>query len=612
MAVPALLYVAPAASFASGTDPRVVTLLKESGTALHVTALATVHVVHLKGKVVAVGLSGTAESWNEIGGIRSSTYFSTLPLAGGSGWDGKDNWNLDQTGLVIVDASDVGRAGTISQTFIANEDLWKPDFGGATVAWTGEKTDQGHTYDLLTVNAPGSKLPFDLWFDRTTHLPMRMVQTFGPIVATVTFTDYRSVHGLMVPFKSDTSSTAGNSSSFTAQSAEVNPADADAHLAKPTSVPHDFSIAGGATQTSVPIQISENHVYIDVMLNGKGPYHFIFDTGGANLVDPAVASEIGALGSGSAQIGGVGNATETSSFATIKTLRVGGATVKDQVFTVVPVRKGFGLTAGLPVDGLIGYEVLSRFITTFDYANDRVVFQMPGTYSTPAGAGVVPIVQNGTQPQFACGIDGVPSVCTLDTGARDSLTLYTPFMKAHPNVIPSKLSAIGVNGFGVGGPALGQLGRTQTLTIGSFTLPNLIGDYTTQTQGAFAMPFVSANVGGSVWKRFTLTLDYDKLTMTLTPNAAFSTADAMDRSGLFLINNGAITIIDVRPGTPAASAGLVKGESIASVNGMAVSTMTLRAIRDALIGKPGDVVHLVVTSKDGATHNVDITLADYV
>jgi C-terminal processing protease CtpA/Prc len=86
----------------------------------------------------------------------------------------------------------------------------------------------------------------------------------------------------------------------------------------------------------------------------------------------------------------------------------------------------------------------------------------------------------------------------------------------------------------------------------------------------------------------------------------------MDRSGLFLINNGAITIIDVRPGTPAASAGLVKGESIASVNGMAVSTMTLRAIRDALIGKPGDVVHLVVTSKDGATHNVDITLADYV
>jgi len=465
---------------------------------------------------------------------------------------------------------------------------------------------------VLTVSAPGSKVPFDLWFDRSTHLPVRMVQAFGPIVSTTTLANYRPVHGLMIPFSVVNTNTNGNGSSFLAQGADVNPPDAGAHLSMPDSTPHDFSIAGGASETSVPIRLSENHVYLDVMLNGKGPFHFIFDTGGANVVDPAVAKEIGAIGGGAMQLSGVGSTTESSSFATIKTLQVGDATVNDQVFFVLPVRQGFGLTAGLPVDGLIGYEVLSRFITTFDYAGNRVTFHMPGTYTAPAGADVVPIGQNGTQPQFACGIDAVPAICTLDTGARDSLSFYTPFMEAHPQVIPAKLTAVGVNGFGVGGPELGKLGRTRTLSIGTFTLENVIGDYTTQSQGAFATPFIGANVGGGVWKRFTLTLDYRKLTMTLTPDAAYDAPDVWDRSGLFLIKRGAITIIDVRAGTPGAQAGLTKGESIDSIDGTPASTMTLQAIREILIGKPGEVVHLVIKSKDGTTRNVDLTLADYV
>jgi hypothetical protein len=608
LAVPALFATAPAASFAA-PDPRVSALIQESGAALHVGAMQTVHVVHLSGKFTAVGLSGTSETWGEIGGVRSSSRFSTPPLAGGSGWDGSDSWNLDQTGLVIVDASDSGRAVAISQAFLSNYDLWKPNFGGATVSWNGTQSDKGRAYDVLRVTAPGSKVPIDVWFDRASHLPMRAVQTIGPIVSTVTLGDYHSVGGLMVPFTVGTSAQ-GNETAFTATSGDANPPDAAPQLAKPTSKPQDYSIANGATQTTVPIRISDNHVYLDVMLNGKGPYHFVFDTGGANVVDPAVAAEIGATSSGGMQINGVGSATEGSSFALVKSLQVGDATVNDQVFAVLPVRKGFGLTAGLPADGLIGYEVLSRFVTTFDYGNKSVTFHMPGSFTAPAGASVVPITQNGTQPQFACTINGVPTVCTLDTGARQSLTFYAPFMKANPQVVPGTLSALGVNGFGVGGPALGKLGRTQTLAFGGFTLPNLIGDYTSQTEGDLAMPFLGANVGGAVWKRFTMTLDYSALTMTLAPNDAFNAPDAYDRSGMFLINPGAITIYAVRPNTPAAAAGLTKGETITSVNGTAPTT--LQAIRATLIGKPGDVVHLVVKSKDGATRNVNLTLADYV
>lgn len=616
VALTAAASIVPAAAI-SAPDPRVAALIKESGAALHVNAMRTVHVVRLRGKVVAVGLSGTGEDWNEMGGARSASYFSTPPLSGGSGWDGRDTWNLDQTGLVIVDASDSGRASAVSGAFFTNYDLWKPNFGGATVAWARTKTDKGRSYDVLTIAAPGSKLPFDLWFDRTTHLPARMEQINGPYTSTTKFANYRPVGGLMVPFEVDNDNTNGNSSTFTATGANVNSAGADARLRKPNSSPHDFSIANGAASATVPIRLSENHVYIDVMLNGKGPYHFIFDTGGANIVDSDVAKEIGALSNGSMQINGVGSTTEGSSFAIVKSLQAGSATVTNQVFAVLPVRKGFGTSSGMPTDGLIGYEVLSRFVTTFDYANKTVTFNMPGTYNAPARADVVPIAMNGTQPQFACGIDAVPATCTLDTGARQSVSMYSPFLKANPSVVPAKLTARGVNGFGVGGADFGKLGRLQSLSFGAFTLPNLIGDYSMQTQGALAAPFLGANIGGAVWKRFTMTLDYRALTMTLTPNPGFAGPDQWDHSGLFLVNTGAITIVDVRPGTPAAQAGLVKGEVITAVNGTAIdgspsSPLTIGDLRAVLLGTPGTVVHLTVKSKDGSTRTVDLTLVEYV
>jgi membrane-associated protease RseP (regulator of RpoE activity) len=352
-------------------------------------------------------------------------------------------------------------------------------------------------------------------------------------------------------------------------------------------------------------------VYLDVMLNGKGPFHFALDTGGANVIDAAVSKELGLVSGGSTEVAGVGSASSAASFAVIKTLQVGNALFNSQVFVVLPIAKSFGVAQGTPMDGVIGYEVLSRFVTTFDYGNKKIVFHAPGSYAPPPDATVIPIVQFGTQPQFACGIDNVPTTCTLDTGAHDSISLFTPFVQAHVSVVPARLTAPGVNGFGVGGPNIGRLGRVQTLSFGGLTLRDLVGNYSdAQTAGGLAMPFIGANVGGAVWKRFTMTLDYRQLTMTLTPNVDFDMRDHWDRSGVYLVNNGAITIIDVRPGTPAAKAGLAIGDVITSINRS--STLSLHQVRDVFLGEPGTVVHLLVKSKGGATHAVDLTLADYV
>jgi hypothetical protein len=323
--VATLLSVVPHVSHAD-TDPRVTNLIEQSGAALHIAALRSIRIIHAEGNIVAAGLSGGGDNWNEIGGMRETSRFSTPPLGGGSGWDGKESWTLDQTGLVIVDGSVLGRSSAINQAYFGNYDLWTPRYGDATVIWDGSKTEKGKSYDVLTVTPPKSSLPIDVWFDRATHLPVKMVQVAGPMVTTVTMADFRPVHELMIPYRVETSTSAGDST-FTATTVEVNPPGGAAHLAAPKSSPQDFSIVDGAKQASVPIRISEDHVYLDVMLNGKGPFHFALDTGGANVIDPAISKELGLASGGSTQVTGVGSASAASSFAVIKTLQVGNALV---------------------------------------------------------------------------------------------------------------------------------------------------------------------------------------------------------------------------------------------------------------------------------------------
>ncbi len=225
----------------------------------------------------------------------------------------------------------------------------------------------------------------------------------------------------------------------------------------------------------------------------------------------------------------------------------------------------------------------------------------------------MPFVLNGKQPQFPCSISGIASHCTLDTGARDSITLFSPFIAAHPQVVPANLTGVGVTGFGFGGAALGRLGRLASLEIGTFSIPNVVADFTVQQKGAFAQPFVAANVGGGIWKRFSMTLDYAAQTMALRPDAAFNQPDSYERAGLFLINHGgAYVVIDSRPGTPAAAAGIVKGDVLATIDGQPTSSMSLEQVRQFFFGAPGTVLHLGLVGKDGTKRMITLTLRDYV
>jgi len=571
------------------------------------------HVVLKATATISVGgISGTQTSWREIAGRRYAQTSIAAPFETRDGFDGRDVWNADGSGLVWAEGGEAGRSQEIMLAYILDDRLWTPGHGGAILTFAGSRTVGRADYDAIVVSPPDVSAPFELWFDRASHLPARAVQPFGPATCVIVLTDYRPEGGLMVPHALHVTDLDGNESEIKVVSV-LAVADGEDHLKRPASRAHDFSIDGGRTETSVPMEVVDNHVFVPVMLNGKGPFRFILDTGSENVLDPMVARDVGASGEGDFQGGGSGAEKVSLSATKVALLQVAGARLRDQVFSVAPVRKGFGIASGQPVDGLIGFELLSRLVTTFDYAKHRLVLTSTRAYRPPSADHVVPFVLDDRTPQFACTINAAPGRCTLDTGSRDSVAIYGPFAAAHPEILPAEHSAVGVDGFGFGGPALGRLGRLKTLEFGSFALPGIVANFSTDEEGVMARPFLAGNVGGGVWRRFTLTLDYGRQEMSLRPNATFAEPDVRERAGLFLISrDGDYRVLDVRPDTPAAEAGITKGDVVESVNGVAASSLSVQAVRDRFLGAPRSKVSLGLRRKDGSRRTVVFTLRTIV
>jgi hypothetical protein len=67
----------------------------------------------------------------------------------------------------------------------------------------------------------------------------------------------------------------------------------------------------------------------------------------------------------------------------------------------------FGLNSKREVQGLIGYELPARFLTTIDYANRRMTLRTPEAFHLTKLGWPAPLQFNGTTPIVACVLAGI-------------------------------------------------------------------------------------------------------------------------------------------------------------------------------------------------------------
>jgi len=555
------------------------------------------------------GMTGKVESLDDLKGARWADSFAIGPATGANGFDGSHAWAKDMSGTVTVQDGGDQRQLAINEAYRRANLWWRADRGGAAIVSDGEKTDGGATYDVLTVT-PREGKNFDAWFDAKTHLLMRTVEVQGTQTMTTTLSDYRAFGGAELAYKSlTTNGDPKYDQVATMTGASFLPAQPDAAYAMPQVNVADFDIAGGS-ETTFPFQLVNNHIYADVSVNGK-PFTFIFDTGGVNLVTPSTAQALGLKTEGQMEANGAGAGHMDAGMTKVASLQLGNATVKDQVFMVIPLDQ-MANVEGIGMPGMVGFETFRRFVTRVDYGAHTLTLIKPTAFDPKTAGTPVPFAFNGNTIEIQARYDGHLGNFTVDTGARSSLTLTAPFVAK--NDLHAAKGVEAVTGWGVGGPTRSFATRSGTFQIGPYTITNAVMELSTDKGGAMADPSLAGNIGAALLKRYVVTLDYEHSTLYLKPIAGrIADLDTFDRAGLWFNQSAdGYAVVDVTKGAPAEAAGLKAGDTIVAVDGKPATSIPVYAMRQRLRDDaPGTAVTFTVKS-DGGTKDVRVILRDLI
>ncbi|MGN6146934.1 MAG: PDZ domain-containing protein [Rhizomicrobium sp.] len=559
------------------------------------------------------GMTGKITSLND---LKSGMWVDDAvigPAGETQGFDGAHAWGKDPSGSVTQQDGGDNRALAVNEGYRRANLWWQPGYGGAAIVSDGEKTDGGNTYDVLTVTPKDGK-NFDAWFDAKSHLLSRVVEMQSTQTFTTTLSDYRAENGLQLPHKIHTTNgDAQYDQDMTATSVAFLPAQPASAYAAPKVVLNDYAIANGATETTFPFKLINNHIFANVMVNGKGPYQFIFDTGGVNLLTPPLTKELGLGAEGHMQGNGAGSGHMDVQLVKVSSLQLAGATVKDQVFAQIPI-DSMGNIEGVAMPGMVGYETFRRFVTRIDYGAHTITLIKPEAFDPKDAGTAVPIKFNGNTIEAPGVYDGVPGTFTIDTGNRAALMLNSPFVAEHAQFAKYSSAPEATTGWGIGGPTKSHVIRGHNLVLGGQTIAAPVVLLSTGTKGADADPTQSGNIGGGVLKRFVVTLDYGHNTMYLKPvTQPVSDLDSFDRSGVWINQNATgYSVVDVTKGTPADQAGLKTGDEIVSVDGKPATSLPLYETRARLRNDaPGTAVKFTV-KRGGETKDVSVTLRDLI
>ncbi len=241
---------------------------------------------------------------------------------------------------------------------------------------------------------------------------------------------------------------------------------------------------------SIPFDITTGRPVIELMINGKGPYRFIFDTGASgSVIDDSVAQALGLEVKGEVRVGSPGTDKTTKANLVNLNITLGSEHFENYQMVSMP-----GIKAKVNVDGIISYSMLSGFLLKIDYPNSKLEIytdelEKSNSISYTSPDRIITIKIN---------VDGNEIDCHLDTGSKFGFTL--------PSDIVSKLK---LKYEPVEGPKKktmnGEILTKQTqldgsITFGGITFIDPEFDFTEQFSNF-------GNLGYQILKQLSVTID---------------------------------------------------------------------------------------------------------
>ncbi len=540
------------------------------------------------------GLTGSA---THVGDLATGAFidrFDLSVISGGNGYDGRIPWQTEVSG-VSTDQEGGDRVPVAVNEAYRNADLWwRSDRGGAKVTYIGRETLDGRGADHLAVT-PRAGGRFDAWFDADSHMLVRTAEPQQFFKTKTLYGDYRRVSGAMIAHSRTIDFGTGDPQKLTVTRASFGPAKPLATYARPKAKSPGGSIEGGLKPVTLPFRLLNNHVYVQAMVNGKGPYTFIVDTGGHTLISPRVAAETGLKVMGAGSTSGAGEKSETTGYARYREIALGPVRLTDQPAFITNIYDPS--IEGISVDGMVGFELFARFAVQLDYGAKTMTVSDFSSFD-PRGAGTaVPFKFYDHLPAVRGVIDGLPARFDIDTGSRSELDITSPFVERQGLRERYRPGISAITGWGVGGAARSYVVRVPSLSLGSVKVRSVVAGLSESKAGSFSDPNYEGNIGSGLLKRFVATFDYSRQTMYLKPlEPQPADAGSFDRSGLWInALDGGFEVENVAPGGPAEQAGVLKGDVITAIDGKAARAEELSDARTLLRSLPaGTTVELIL------------------
>jgi hypothetical protein len=337
---------------------------------------------------------------------------------------------------------------------------------------------------------------------------------------------------------------------------------------------------------------------------------FILDTGASfSVIAEERAKALGLELKGALEGRGAGERSVDVAFVKGVSFQLPGVELLDQTIAAVSL-KSLEPYEGRAIDGVLGYDFLSRFVVEIDYARKLIHLYDPQSYDYSGSGESFSITLEEGVPHVRAkillqGRDPIEGKFTVDIGSRGALSLTKPFTEQNQLLesVPKTMRA--PFGAGVGGETKQLLGRVKGLWLGRFSIEEPVTGFSQDVRGALASPDHAGLIGGEILRRFTVIFDYSRLKMILEPNERFDEPYEYDMSGLFLIAEGPdfkrFKVHRVLKGSPAAEAGVREGDEMVTLDDRPATEFTLEQIRQ-LFKQEGREVQLSIQRGEEQLH----------
>ena len=401
-----------------------------------------------------------------------------------------------------------------------------------------------------------------------------------------------------------------------------------------------FKIVGGQKVEKLKFELINNLIVMPVEVNGTELF-FLLDSGVSHpiLFNVSRSDSIQIKNVSEITIRGVGNGQPIKALSSNgNTFRIKNIENKNQRLYVV-MDKGINLSPslGVPIHGIMGYELFRDFIVDINYAKEKIKFNDPIGYNYK---------KNSRAETFPLSISKKKAYITgnlflednkeeqikllVDTGSSDAIWLFEDERITVPDTYYDVFLGKGLNG-----DVYGKRTKVNGFKIGSFSLKEAKVAFPDRDSFRSIENFGTRNgsVGGEVLKRFNIIFDYRNGKVTLVKNRNYDKPFHYNLSGVDLQHNGMryiaesiadsrgvvqsenksfgdvqllfenrtrlslvpeIIISAIRAGSPAHVAGVKEGDVILAVNGKKVHKYKLQEVVRMLNEKEGKRIKLKV------------------